>query len=108
MTKFEIKDEFYYNDKQVKIISDVIHYFRVVPEYWLDRLEKSKALGCNTVETYVPWNLHELHEGQFNYTVSLDLRRLILMADSLDLHVILRPAPYICAEIEFGGLPYWL
>lgn len=108
MTKFEIKDEFYYDEQPIKIISGAIHYFRVVPEYWLDRLEKLKALGCNTVETYVPWNLHELHEGQFNFAGNLDLRQFIKLADSLALHVILRPAPYICAEWEFGGLPYWL
>lgn len=108
MTKFEIKDDFYLNQKPFKIISGSIHYFRVVPEYWLDRLEKLKALGCNTVETYVPWNLHEPNEGEFKFDGQVDLRRFIQIAQKLDLYVILRPAPYICAEWEFGGLPYWL
>lgn len=105
---FEIKDEFYLNGEPFKIISGAIHYFRVVPEYWQDRLEKLKALGCNTVETYVPWNLHEYHEGEFNFKDGLDLRHFIELAGDLGLYVILRPAPYICAEWEFGGLPYWL
>ena len=56
---FEIKDTFYLNGEPFQIISGSIHYFRVVPEYWRDRLEKLKAMGCNTVETYVPWNAHE-------------------------------------------------
>lgn len=55
----EIRDDFYLDDKKIKIISGGMHYFRIVPQYWQDRLEKLKALGCNTVETYIPWNLHE-------------------------------------------------
>ena len=56
---FEIRDDFYLGGKPFKIISGAIHYFRIVPEYWRDRLEKLKAMGANTVETYVPWNMHE-------------------------------------------------
>ncbi|MHC5215582.1 glycoside hydrolase family 35 protein [Enterococcus sp. LJL128] len=108
MTTFEIKDEFYLNGAPFKIISGSIHYFRVVPEYWQDRLEKLKALGCNTVETYVPWNLHEPDEGKYCFEGQLDLRKFIQTAADLGLYVIVRPAPYICAEWEFGGLPYWL
>ena len=55
MKTFEIKDTFYLNGEPMKIISGAFHYFRTVPEYWQDRLEKLKAMGCNTVETYVPW-----------------------------------------------------
>lgn len=108
METFEIKDEFYLNDKPYKIISGAIHYFRVVPEYWQDRLEKLRLMGCNTVETYVPWNLHEPQKGEFCFEKGLDLHRFIELAQEVGLYVILRPSPYICAEWEFGGLPYWL
>lgn len=105
---FEIKDNFYYNGEPVKIISGGVHYFRIVPEYWRDRLEKLKLLGCNTVETYVPWNLHEPKKGEFCFEGMLDLKRFIELAGELGLWVIVRPSPYICAEWEFGGLPAWL
>lgn len=108
MTNFTIKDEFYLDDRPFKVISGAIHYFRVVPAYWRDRLEKLRLLGCNTVETYVPWNLHEPHEGVYDFAGGKDLRRFIQIAQEVGLYVILRPAPYICAEWEFGGLPYWL
>lgn len=108
MHTFEIKDEFYIDGKPVKIISGGIHYFRIVPEYWRDRLEKLKAMGCNTVETYVPWNMHEPKKGQFNFSGMLDIERFIKTAQELGLYVIVRPSPYICAEWEFGGLPAWL
>jgi beta-galactosidase len=105
---FEIKDQFYYNGEAVKIISGGIHYFRIVPEYWRDRLEKLKAMGCNTVETYVPWNAHEPKKGEFQFEGMLDLKHFVELAAELGLWVIIRPSPYICAEWEFGGLPAWL
>ncbi|MDE7220262.1 MAG: beta-galactosidase, partial [Oscillospiraceae bacterium] len=85
-----------------------IHYFRVVPEYWRDRLEKLKAFGCNTVETYIPWNMHEPEKGRFCFDGMLDVSRFVRTAQELGLYVILRPSPYICAEWELGGLPAWL
>lgn len=108
MNTFEIKDSFYLNGKPFKIISGAFHYFRTVPEYWKDRLEKLKAMGCNTVETYIPWNMHEPEKGVFCFEGILDIERFIRTATELGLYIILRPSPYICAEWEFGGLPGWL
>ncbi len=104
----EIKDKFYVNGKPVQIISGAIHYFRIVPAYWRDRLEKLKAMGCNTVETYVPWNLHEPQKGTYCFEGILDIKKFLEIAAELELWVIFRPSPYICAEWEFGGLPAWL
>ena len=105
---FEIKEDFFLNQKKIKIISGSIHYFRIVPEYWRDRLEKLKAMGCNAVETYIPWNLHEPEKGEFCFDGMLDIAKFAGIAQELGLMMILRPSPYICAEWEFGGLPYWL
>ena len=91
-----------------QIISGAIHYFRVVPQYWEDRLKKLKACGFNTVETYTCWNLHERREGGFDFSGMLDIEKFIETAEKLELNVIIRPGPYICAEWEFGGLPSWL
>lgn len=109
MALFQVKNnDFYMNEEPVRLISGAIHYFRVVPEYWQDRLQKLKACGFNTVETYVPWNFHEPKEGQFNFSGMADLERFIQLAGEVGLYVIVRPSPYICAEWEFGGLPAWL
>lgn len=101
-------NQFVLDGEPIRIISGAIHYFRVVPEYWRDRLMKLKACGFNTVETYVPWNLHEPREGQFNFKGIADIVKFIETAGELGLHVIVRPSPYICAEWEFGGMPAWL
>ena len=100
--------QFLMDGKPHRIISGAMHYFRVVPEYWEDRLRKLKACGFNTVETYTCWNLHERKEGQFDFSGILDIAAYIRLAQRLGLDVIVRPGPYICAEWEFGGLPSWL
>jgi len=109
MNKFEISgDQFLLNGKEYKLISGGMHYFRVPREYWRDRLEKLLLMGCNTVETYLPWNLHEPHPGHFDFSGMLDFESFVHLAEELGLNVILRPSPYICGEFEFGGLPWWL
>ena len=105
---FEIRDAFYLNGQPFKILSGAIHYFRIDPDDWYHSLFNLKALGFNTVETYVPWNAHEPHKGQFDFNGRLDIERFIQTAQSLGLYMIVRPSPFICAEWEFGGLPAWL
>lgn len=106
--KFKIDKEFMLNNKPIKIISGAIHYFRVIPEYWEDRIIKLKAMGCNTVETYVAWNIHEPYEGQFNFSNIANIKEFIRLCSKHKLMVILRLSPYICAEWEFGGIPGWI
>ncbi|MFJ2188849.1 beta-galactosidase family protein [Kitasatospora sp. NPDC087861] len=88
-----------------RIVSGALHYFRVHPQLWEDRLRRLRALGVNTVDTYVPWNFHELRRGEVDFTGWRDVARFVRLAGDLGLDVILRPGPYICAEWEFGGLP---
>lgn len=108
LARFEIREEFYLNQQPFKILSGAIHYFRIQPDDWYHSLYNLKALGFNTVETYIPWNVHEPQKGQFCFEGILDLEKFLQIAQDLDLYVILRPSPYICAEWEFGGLPAWL
>lgn len=104
-----IKDgEFKMDGESFRIYSGSMHYFRIMPEYWEDRLRKLKAAGFNTVETYVCWNMHEPRKGEFDFTGRFDIRRFIKTAQEVGLYAIVRPGPYICAEWDFGGLPTWL
>ncbi len=108
MQTFEIKEEFLLDGKPIKLISGAVHYFRIPRSQWKDSLYNLKALGANTVETYIPWNIHEPMENVYDFEGIKDVEAFILMAQELGLMVILRPAVYICAEWEFGGLPAWL
>lgn len=101
-------EQFLLDQKPFRFLSGTIHYFRVTPDYWEDRLKKLRACGFNAVETYTCWNLHERQEGRFDFSGGLDVARFVQTAQKLGLYVILRPGPYICAEMDFGGLPSWL
>lgn len=107
--KFEIcGDQFCKDGKPIRLISGAVHYFRNLPETWPDIFEKLRAMGCNCVETYCAWNMHEPKPGTFDFTGRLDIVRFIKEAEKAGLMVIVRPGPYICAEWEFGGLPWWI
>ncbi|XP_061058164.1 beta-galactosidase-1-like protein 2 isoform X2 [Eubalaena glacialis] len=99
---------FMLEDAAFWIFGGSVHYFRMPREYWRDRLLKMKACGLNTLTTYVPWNLHEPERGRFDFSGNLDLEAFVLLAAEVGLWVILRPGPYICSEMDLGGLPSWL
>ncbi|MBO7208403.1 MAG: beta-galactosidase [Clostridia bacterium] len=98
----------YLDDEPFYIISGDIHYFRIYPGGLKRRLELMKAFGLNTVQTYVPWNLHEPEKGQFNFEGLCDLEGFLKLVDEVGLKCLFRPTPYICSEWDKGGLPYWL
>lgn len=85
-----------------------LHYPRIPREYWEQRIQLCKALGMNTVCLYTFWNAHEPKQDQFDFTGQNDLREFIKLCDRNGMKVILRPGPYVCAEWEMGGLPWWL
>lgn len=102
---FEIRDDFYLNGRPFKIISGAIHYFRVVPEYWRDRLEKLKAMGANTVETYVPWNMHEPKRGKFVFEGMLDIQKFIQLAGSWGFMSLSAPPRISARNGSSAGFP---
>jgi beta-galactosidase len=101
-------NHFVSDGKPYQIISGAMHYPRIPREYWADRLQKAHAMGLNTVETYIFWNLHEPQPGVFNFAGNLDVAEYVRLAQQEGLNVIVRPGPYVCSEWDFGGLPAWL
>ena len=108
MTFEIIKNDFVKDGKPIKLISGAVHYFRNMPDTWEDIFMKMKAMGCNCVETYCAWNMHEKVPGEYDFTGNLNIAKYIETAQKVGLMVIVRPGPYICAEWEFGGLPWWI
>jgi beta-galactosidase len=106
---FEVKGgDFVYDGKPVRIISGEMHYSRIPHQYWHHRMQMLKAMGLNAVATYVFWNAHEPEQGKWDFTGDKNLAEYIKTAGEEGLMVILRPGPYVCAEWEFGGYPWWL
>ena len=109
MNTFEIAgDDFLLDGEPHRILSGALHYFRVHPDDWADRIHKARLMGLNTIETYVPWNAHEPQEGEWRADGPLDLDRFLHAIADEGMHAIVRPGPYICAEWDNGGLPAWL
>ncbi len=91
-----------------RVLAGALHYFRVHPGQWADRIEKARLMGLNTIETYVAWNEHAPERGVFRTDGQHDLVRFLQLVHEAGLHAIVRPGPYICAEWDNGGLPGWL
>lgn len=99
---------FLLDDKPFVVKAAELHYPRIPKPYWEQRIQLCKALGMNTVCLYVFWNAHEQEPGVFNFEGQNDLAEFIRLCDKNGMKVILRPGPYVCAEWEMGGLPWWL
>lgn len=108
-TGFEAgKGQFLLNGEPFVVKAAELHYPRIPRPYWEHRIQMCKALGMNTICLYVFWNAHEQTPGNFDFTGQNDLRHFIELCAKNDMKVILRPGPYVCAEWEMGGLPWWL
>ena len=99
---------FLLDGKPFQMISGEMHYPRVPREAWRQRMQMAKAMGLNTIGTYVFWNLHEPQKGMYDFSGNNDIAAFVKIAQEEGLWVVLRPSPYVCAEWEFGGYPYWL
>jgi beta-galactosidase len=100
--------DFLLDGEPFRILSGALHYFRVHPGHWADRIRKARQMGLNTVETYVAWNAHAPRPNEFRLDGGLDLGRFLDLVAAEGMFAIVRPGPYICAELTNGGLPGWL
>lgn len=106
---FEIGEEHFLLDGEpFRVLSAALHYFRIHPDQWADRIEKARLMGLNTIETYVAWNQHAPTPDVFDTDGANDLVRFLELVADAGMHAIVRPGPYICAEWDNGGLPGWL
>ena len=107
-----VDDHFEMDGKPFQYVSGSFHYFRQEPGKdfvnWENTIKKMANGGLNAVQTYVAWNVHEPRKGEFNFEGIADIVRFLQIAQKYNMYVILRPGPYICAEWDFGGLPYWV
>ena len=99
---------FLLNGKPFVVKAAELHYPRIPRPYWEHRIQMCKALGMNTICMYVFWNIHEQREGEFDFSGNSDIAEFVRLCQKNGMYVIVRPGPYVCAEWEMGGLPWWL
>ena len=102
------KGTFLLNGEPFIVKAAEVHYPRIPRPYWEHRIKMCKALGMNAVCIYIFWNIHEQAEGQFDFTGNNDVAEFCRLAQKNGMYVIVRPGPYVCAEWDMGGLPWWL
>jgi beta-galactosidase len=106
--QFAARDhQFFIDGRPTLLVAGEMHFGRVQPGDWETRIKQAKAMGLNTISFYLFWNQVEPQEGKFNFTGMTDVRRMLKLCEKNGMWVILRPGPYCCAEIEYGGIPWW-
>jgi Glycosyl hydrolases family 35 len=87
-------------------------YERIPRSRWRESMQRMRELGANTLDLYVPWNWHELADGDFDFTGRTsprrDLREVLRLGKELGFFFIVRPGPVIRNEWRNGGYPAWL
>ncbi|MCL2411504.1 MAG: beta-galactosidase [Treponema sp.] len=102
------KHGFIIHGKREFLIGGEFHYFKVPAALWEDRLQKMKATGANLISVYIAWNLHEPREGEQRWSGDYDLDLFLTLCKKYGFYILIKPGPYICAELDFGGHPDWL
>src|SRR6478736_3344846 len=102
------KKEFLLNGKPFIIRAAELHYPRIPKQYWEQRIQLCKAMGMNTICIYLFWNIHEQKQDQYDFTGQNDVAEFVRLVQKNGMYCIVRPGPYVCAEWDMGGLPWWL
>ncbi|MBS1576094.1 MAG: beta-galactosidase [Bacteroidetes bacterium] len=103
------KEDFLLDGKPFQLICGELHPARIPKEYWRQRIQMTKAMGCNSIAVYIFWNYHEVKEGVFDFTSERrDIKEFVNLCQQEKMWVLIRPGPYVCAEWDFGGLPTYL
>lgn len=100
--------KFHLNDIPVLLVGGSVHYWRLDRALWSQILDKVKEMGFETICTYVPWSVHELARGQFDFgesNPSYDLEAFLFLCEEKNLNVLLRPGPHVNSEITYFGFP---
>ena len=103
------KTEFLMNGKPYQVISGELHPARIPAAYWRQRIQMTKAMGCNTIAAYIFWNYHESEPGKFDFlTGNHNIAEFLRICKEEKMWVLMRPGPYVCGEWELGGIPPYL
>lgn len=95
--------------KRVMIWSGEMQPFRLPsPSMWRDVIQKMKATGYNSVTLYIDWGYHSPKQGHYDFSGVRNVERAIQMVEDEGMYVIIRPGPYVNAELSMGGFPGWV
>ncbi len=82
-----------------------VHYWRLDRDTWDGILESVKAMGFTMVSIYIPWEVHEIERGKFDYSGNKDIDAFLTLIESKGLRIVVRPGPQINSELTWFGYP---
>ena len=100
--------KFHLDGAPVSLVGGSVHYWRLERSLWSEILDRVKEMGFHTICTYVPWSVHEIARGEFDFgevDPAHDLDAFLSLCEEKDLHVLLRPGPHVNSEITYFGFP---
>ncbi|HEY4690401.1 MAG TPA: beta-galactosidase [Anaerolineae bacterium] len=100
--------QFRIGDQVASVYSGAVHYWRLDRDKWGDILDKVKGMGFTTISSYIPWEVHEIEKGRFDFgqnNPSNDIDAFLTLAEQKGLNLIVRPGPQINSELTWFGYP---
>ncbi len=100
--------KFYLEGRLIFLLSGSMHYWRLDHKKWGAILDRVCQVGFETICTYVPWGVHEIAQGVFDFgelNPDYNLDAFLKLCEEKDIHVLLRPGPNINSELTYFGFP---
>jgi len=100
--------EFHIGKETVALYGAAVHYWRLERNLWDVILERVRAIGFTTISIYIPWEVHEIERGSFDFgkiDPSKDIDAFLSLCEEKDFNIVVRPGPQINSELTWFGYP---
>ncbi|MFX1509530.1 MAG: beta-galactosidase [Promethearchaeota archaeon] len=90
------------------LYSGSVDYWRIPSEKWDQILERIVGIGFRIISLAIPWNIHEIASGLFDFGTTNKQRNLegfLTLCRNRGLYVIVRPGPCVNEELNYFGYP---
>jgi len=99
---------FSWNGRRLWLVGANLEYALLPRERWSDAIASLRQMGFNTIRASVPWCLHEVRRGRFDFAEGLHVAAFARECRTQGMHLILRIGPVVGEPFDGGGLPAWL
>jgi beta-galactosidase len=92
-------------DEPKSLYGGAVHYWRLDRDRWSPILDEVKAMGFTTISIYIPWEVHEIARGTFDFDGNKDIDAFLTLIEEKGLDIVVRPGPQINSELTWFGYP---
>ncbi|MEH1512832.1 beta-galactosidase [Cutibacterium avidum] len=92
-------------DTTASLYGGAVHYWRLDRDKWESILDSVKDMGFNMISIYIPWEIHEVEKGVFDFSGNKDIDAFLTLCEERELNIVVRPGPQINSELTWFGYP---